>query len=94
MYEWTRCKNNKTLWGVLELNTFDRVKMIIKETLGCEEEDITLETNLFDDLGADSLDIIEMAVVIEEEFGLEMTNEEVNRLQTINSVVEYVERHE
>jgi len=79
---------------VLALNTFDKVKGIIIETLGCEEEAITLDANLFDDLGADSIDIIEMAVVIEEEFGLEMSNEEVNRLQTINNVIQYVDSHQ
>jgi len=78
---------------VLALNTFDKVKVIIIETLGCEEEAVTLEANLFDDLGADSLDMIEMAVVIEQEFGLEMSNEEVERLKTINSVVKYVDSH-
>ena len=75
------------------MNTFDKVKVIIIETLGCEEEAVTLEANLFDDLGADSLDMIEMAVVIEQEFGLEMSNEEVERLKTINSVVKYVDSH-
>ena len=78
---------------MLALNTFDKVKVIIIETLGCEEEAVTLEANLFDDLGADSLDMIEMAVVIEQEFGLEMSNEEVERLKTINSVVKYVDSH-
>lgn len=75
------------------LNTFDKVKEIIIETLGCEEEAITLDANLVEDLGADSIDIIEMAVVIEEEFGLAMSNEEVDRLKTINSLIEYVDSH-
>jgi len=76
------------------VNTFERVKGIITETLGCEEEAVTLEANLFDDLGADSIDIIEIAVVIEEEFGLEMSNEQAERLKTINNVIQYVDSHQ
>ena len=75
------------------MTTFDRVKGIIIETLGCEEEDVTLETNLFDDLGADSIDVIEIALVIEEEFGLEISNEEAERLKTISSVIQYLDSH-
>ena len=75
------------------MSTFDRVKDIIVGTLGCEEEAVTLRANLFDDLGADSIDIIEIAVVIEEEFGLEISNEEAERLKTINNVVQYVDSH-
>ena len=66
---------------MLELTTFDRVKGIIIETLGCEEEDVTLEANLFDDLGADSIDVIQIAVVIGEEFGLEISPEKQNDLK-------------
>lgn len=76
------------------MNTFDKVKNIIIETLGCNDEAVTLEANLFDDLGADSIDIIEIAVVIEEEFDLEISNEEAERLTTINSVIQYVESHQ
>ena len=76
------------------MSTFDRVKGIIIDTLGCEEEDVTLEANLFDDLGADSIDVIEIAVVLEEEFGLEISPEEAERLKTINSVIKYVDSHQ
>ena len=76
------------------MNTFDKVKVIIIQALGCEEEAVTLDADLFEDLGADSLDMIEMAVVIEEEFGLEMSNDEVNGLKTINNVIQYVDSHQ
>ena len=75
------------------MNTFDRVKGIIIDKLGCEEDDVTLEANLFDDLGADSIDIIEIAIVIEEEFALEILTEEAERLRTINNVIKYVDSH-
>ena len=75
------------------MTTFDRVKGIIIETLGCEEEDVTLDANLFDDLGADSIDVIEIAIVIEEEFGLEISTEEAERLRTISNVIKYVDSH-
>ena len=72
------------------MTTFERVKGIIVETLGCAEEDVTLEANLVDDLGADSIDVIEIGILIEEEFGIEISNEQAERLQTMNSVVQYV----
>lgn len=73
------------------MTTFDKVKEIIIEALGCEDEEVTPEANLVNDLGADSLDIVEIAMVIEEEFGLEISDEEAQRLKTINNVVQYVE---
>jgi len=76
------------------LTTFDRVKGIIIGTLGCDEEDVTLDTNLFDDLGADSIDVIEIGILIEEEFGVEISNEEAEHLQTINSVIQYLKSHQ
>ena len=76
------------------LHTFDKVKKIILETLGCEEEAVTLEANLVDDLGADSIDLIEIAVVIEEEFGLEISNEAAEGLKTIKNVIQYVDNHQ
>ena len=76
------------------MTTFDKVKGIIIAALGCEDEDVTPETNLVDDLGADSLDIVEIAMVIEEEFGLELSDEEVQQLKTINSVIQYVDNHD
>lgn len=72
------------------MTTFDRVKGIIIETLGCAEEDVTLEANMFDDLGADSIDVIEIGILIEEEFGIEIPNEGAERLQTIGSIIQYV----
>ena len=72
------------------MTTFERVKGIIVETLGCAEEDVTLEANLVDDLGADSIDVIEIGILIEEEFGIEISNEQAEQLQTMNSVVQYV----
>ena len=79
---------------MLALITFERVKEIIIQTLGCEEEDVTPEANLFDDLGADSIDVIEIGILIEEEFGVEIPNEEAERLQTINSVIQYIKNHQ
>lgn len=76
------------------MNTFDRVKGIIIETLGCDEESVTHEANLFEDLGADSIDVIEIAVIIEEEFGLQISNEEAERLKTIKNLVQYVDRRQ
>lgn len=75
------------------LTTFDKVKGIIIEALGCEDEDVISDASLVDDLGADSLDIVEIAMVLEEEFGLEIPDEAAGRLKTVNNIVQYVDNY-
>ena len=58
-----------------------------------KKKKVILDANLFDDLGADSIDVIEITTVIEEEFGLEISTEEAVRLKTIDSVIKYVDSH-
>jgi len=69
---------------------FEKVKKIIVEQLGVEEEDIALESSFIDDLGADSLDIVELIMALEEEFDLEIPDNEAEKITTVNDAVEYI----
>lgn len=73
-----------------EKTIFDQVKAIIVEQLGVEEGDVTLEASFIDDLGADSLDIVELIMALEEEFDLEIPDSEAEKITTVGSVVDYI----
>ena len=68
----------------------ERMREIIAEQLNCDEETIGLETSFKDDLGADSLDLFELIMALEEEYGLEIPAEELTDLDTVGDVVEYL----
>ncbi|MDD6154621.1 MAG: acyl carrier protein [Eubacteriales bacterium] len=73
--------------------TFDKIKDIIMEQLGVDESMITMDTNLMKDLEADSLDAVDIIMSIEEEFGLEIPDEEAEGFQTVGDLVRYVDEH-
>lgn len=68
----------------------EKMKSILAEQLNCDEETITEETSFKDDLGADSLDLFELVMALEEEYGIEIPAEELNGLETVGSVIEYL----
>ncbi len=68
----------------------EKVKAILVEQLGIDEEDITLESNLYDDLQADSLDLAEMMMALEEEFDIEIPDDDAEKIKTVNDVVKYI----
>ncbi len=70
----------------------ERVKQIIAEQLMVEEDEITEDASFIDDLGADSLDTVEMIMEIEDEFGIEIPDEDAEKLQTVGDAIEYVKR--
>lgn len=70
---------------------FDKIKEIIVEQLSVEENDVTLETNLMKDLEADSLDAVEIIMAIEEEYEIEIPDEEAEKFATVADLVNYVE---
>ncbi|MBW4828652.1 MAG: acyl carrier protein [Clostridiaceae bacterium] len=70
---------------------FDRLKVIISEQLDVEEDDVTMDTSFQDDLNADSLDLVELIMSIEDEFELEVEDEEVENIQTVRDAVEYIQ---
>jgi acyl carrier protein len=69
---------------------FEKVKEIIVDQLGVEEDEVTPEAHFIEDLGADSLDIVELVMALEEEFGLEIPDEEAEKISTVNDAVEYI----
>ncbi|WP_200810727.1 acyl carrier protein [Garciella nitratireducens] len=72
---------------------FEKVKEIIVEQLDVESEDVVLEASFIDDLQADSLDVVEMIMAFEEEFDLEIPDEDAEKIKTVKDVVEYLENH-
>ncbi|HEX6134210.1 MAG TPA: acyl carrier protein [Longimicrobiales bacterium] len=71
-------------------NTESKVKEIIINELGVEPEKVTLEASFVEDLGADSLDTVELVMAFEEEFGLEIPDEDAEQLQTVGDAVKYL----
>ena len=69
----------------------DRIKGIIVEQLGVNADQINPEAKFIEDLGADSLDIVELIMALEEEFGTEIPDEEAEKLQTVGDVAKYIE---
>ncbi|NMA83150.1 MAG: acyl carrier protein [Epulopiscium sp.] len=69
---------------------FEKIRKIISEQLNIPESEITEETSFEDDLGADSLDIFQIIMALEEEFNLEISNEEAEQIATVADVVEYI----
>ncbi|MCL4352612.1 MAG: acyl carrier protein [Firmicutes bacterium] len=69
---------------------FDKVKDIIVDQLGVDEEEVTSEASFIDDLGADSLDIVELIMALEEEFGLEIPDDEAEKISTVSDAVDYI----
>ncbi|MCX7633755.1 MAG: acyl carrier protein [Turneriella sp.] len=70
-----------------------KVKKIIAEQLGVDESEITNESHFIDDLGADSLDTVELVMALEEEFGVEIPDEDAEKIQTVGDVQKYIEEH-
>jgi len=76
--------------GGLVMNVEERVKKIIAEQLGVEEEEITPESSFVEDLGADSLDTVELVMAFEEEFGIEIPDEDAEKILTVQNSVDYI----
>lgn len=74
--------------------TFEQVKAIIIDQLGVEEEQVTLNSSFVDDLGADSLDIVELVMAFEEEFDMQIPDEEAEKIRTVGDAVKYIQERE
>ena len=72
-------------------DTVDRVKKIVIEHLGAEEAKVTEEASFIDDLGADSLDIVELVMAFEEEFGVEIPDDAAEKITTVRDAIEYID---
>lgn len=70
-----------------------RVKEIVCEQLGVSDEEVTPQASFIDDLGADSLDIVELVMALEEEYEMEISDEDAEKIKTVQDVVTYIEGH-
>ena len=73
--------------------TADRVKRIVVEHLGVEAEKVTDEASFTDDLGADSLDIVELVMAFEEEFGVEIPDDAAEKISTVKDAIDYIDQN-
>jgi acyl carrier protein len=71
----------------------ERVKQIIVEQLGVDEAEVTPTASFVDDLGADSLDIVELVMAFEEAFGIEIPDEDAEKIATVQDAINYIEKH-
>ena len=77
-----------------EGTTFDQLKKLIVEQLGVDEEEVTPQASFVEDLNADSLDLVELIMSLEEEFGMEISDEDAEKIQKVSDAVEYIEEHQ
>ena len=76
------------------MSTFDKVKEVIVDKLGVEEDKIETSSSFVDDLGADSLDTVELIMQLEEEFGIEIPEESAEKMTTVQQAVDYIEENQ
>ncbi|HHW46298.1 MAG TPA: acyl carrier protein [Clostridiales bacterium] len=70
---------------------FEKIKVILSQQLDVEEDQITMETNIEEDLGADSLDMVDLLMSIEDEFDIEVPDEDIENIKTVGDIVQYIE---
>lgn len=76
-----------------EVKVFDQVKKVVVEQLGVNETEVTKEASFVEDLGADSLDTVELVMALEESFGLEIPDEEAEKIKTVGDTCKYILTH-
>lgn len=74
--------------------TFERLKKIIVEQLGVDEEEVLAQASFVEDLNADSLDLVELIMSLEEEFGMEISDEDAEKIQKVQDAVDFIEEHQ
>ena len=75
------------------MSTFEKVRDIVVDQLGVEADEVAIESTFIDDLGADSLDIVELIMAFEEQFGIEIPDEAAEKIKTVQDVVSYIEQN-
>lgn len=75
------------------MSTFEKVRDIVVDQLGVEPDEVAIESTFIDDLGADSLDIVELIMAFEEEVGIEIPDEAAEKIKTVQDVVSYIDQN-
>ena len=75
------------------MSTFEKVRDIVVEQLSVEADEVAIDSTFIDDLGADSLDIVELIMAFEEEFNIEIPDEAAEKIKTVQDVVTYIDQH-
>jgi acyl carrier protein len=83
--------SNNSEEGVSVSTTYERLKKIVVEQLGVEEDEVKPEASFVDDLNADSLDLVELIMSLEEEFGTEISDEDAEKIRTVQDAVDYID---
>jgi acyl carrier protein len=79
---------------VTDGTTFDRLKKLIVEQLGVDEGEVTPQASFVEDLNADSLDLVELIMSLEEEFGMEISDEDAEKIQKVSDAVDFIQEHQ
>lgn len=75
-----------------DIEIYNRVKKVTIEELGVKDEEVSIQSSFTEDLGADSLDVVELVMAFEEEFGIDIPDDDVTHLKTIKDAVEYIKK--
>lgn len=75
------------------MENFDKLKEILIDILGAKEEDVKAESKFVDDLGADSLDLVELIMTFEDKFGVEISDEDAEKIVTVKDALDYIDTH-
>lgn len=72
---------------------FDKLKELVVDQLGVEEDEVTMEATMQDDLGADSLDLVDLVMSVEEEFGVKVADEDLENIKTVGDIVKFIDEN-
>ena len=87
-------ETNDRLEKMAKEEIFDKLKELVVDQLGVEEDEVTMEATMQEDLGADSLDLVDLVMSVEEEFGVKVADEDLENIKTVGDIVNYIEANQ